>query len=465
MTGVVVVSRLLTEYLEFDVHHSHLLSYGIDLQCHEKLRERSLGPVAAADARIVADTLLEVGAFQPNNVAIFTAAQDPGECGYDGIKRNFVKLAGAAGESGLFVFHFTGHTFQLKGGQWALAPSDYDGKPSNCITARALGEWLTEAGCRAKHVLLTLDCCGGEGTVGIADAVTTTDVAHPSLYVMSAVTANEASHVAEALGNSPFSYFLSRAVKKHTPSRPSAPTFNFPLRKIFDECRQGSVALSTLLVRCEGKGRRLGLVTSPLAPDLQWFEYQSIVFKGAKHDSVDEIDSPAVVVGRFEPLARHYNPRRPASLHVSTTAWLDSLSNHDSPLSLLRDKGLLRDDRALDAALCSMAYSVASLQLACDPASVREPNLFVTGAMEVMGAMDAAVRRVTMGRRTVELCGRFYREALLRQGVDVTLLDELLLRVDGGFDGEQESSLKTKVKGLVFCILCVEVSGNDLVSV
>lgn len=451
MTGVVVMSRQLVEFFEFDARHSHLLSYGIDVQCHEKLRERSLGPVAAADARTVADTLLEAGAFQSDNIAVFTASQNPGECGYDGIRRNFVKLAGAVGESGLFAFHFTGHTLKRKGGQWGLAPFDFDGKSANFITARALGGWLTEAGCRAKHVLFTLDCCGDKGTEGaaggIADALTTTDAAHPSLYVMNALTANETSYVAEALGNSPFSYFLSRAIKKHAPpsSSPPAPMLKFPLKKVFDECRQCSIALSTLLVRCEGTGRRLGLVTSPLEPDLKWFEYQSVVFEGAggKRDSSDEIDSPEV--GRFEPLARHYDPRGPrASLHGSTVAWLDSLSNHDSPLSHLRDRGMLRDDRALDAALCSMAYSVASLQLACDPASVRETNLFVTGAMEVMSAMDLALRRVTLGRMRVELCGRFYREVLARHGVDVTTLDGLLSRVVGGFDGEEESSLQKK---------------------
>lgn len=442
MTSVVVVSRLRTEHLEADVRHSCLLSYGIDVQTQAKSRERSLGPVAAAGARAVAGSLVEAGALQRSAVTFFTAAQNPEECGYEGMKKNFVMLAGAVDENGLFVFHFSGHSFRLKNGQWALAPSDCDGTRTSSVTAHTLSGWLIEADCRAKHVLFTLDCCG-EGAGDIAEALTTTDAAHHSLYVMSAFAANEASCVMEALGTSSFTYCLCYAINKHATRRSSTATSVLPLRKIFDECKQCSVALSTLLVRCEGKGRRLGLVTCTAEPELRWFEYQTVVFSSAS-DPVDETDSSGI--GRFEQLTRHYDPHRPAHLCDSTTGWLRSLTNYDSPLSVLRDRGMLRESRALDAVLCLMAYSVASLQLAGDPSSVREPTLFITGLMEVVSTTDMLLRRLSLSRETVELCGRFYREALACNNVDTTGLDGLLRRILGGFGGDGEASHSQEVR-------------------
>lgn len=423
-----------TECFEYDKDQSCLLSYGIDIQRHAKFGERSLGAAAEAGARAVADSLVELEAFRRDRAAFFAASQNSTECGYEGIKRNFVKLAGATGEQGLFVFHFTGHTFQLKNGQRALAPADCDGTSSTCITARALSAWLTEADCRSKHVLITLDCCGEGPAAGIADALTTTDAAHPSLYVACASTANETSHVIEALGASPFAYCLCSAIKKQTaPSH--ARTATFPLKKVFDQCKQCSVAFSSLLVRCEGKGRRLGLVTRVAEPELKWFDYKATLF-GSSRKWADECDSSQI--GRFELLTRNYDSRKPVQLHPGTVEWLDSLLDYDSPLLVLRDKGTLRDARALDALLSLLMYSVASIQVACDPTSVLEPNLFIAGMMQVMGIVDMAIRRVTMSRRVVELCGKFYREVLQCHGVETAAFDALLGRVIETFGEEQE---------------------------
>ena len=229
------------EKVEFDTTQSHLVSFAIDYQSHEKFKAKTLDHTVVNDAKLVLKTFVQIGSVTEGNTTLHVASKNPEDCTFEGVRRCFIDAAKSVGAEGMFVFHFSGHGIRI-GDDHALAPSDFDCSDRTCITASVLNNWLTEASCKAKHVLFTLDCCYAGG---IGDALTTI-ILHSSLFVMCACTANETSRLIGPLEHSVFSYFLADAMRKET-SDPQ----KLPLYKILTECRTCCKALSSLLVKYE----------------------------------------------------------------------------------------------------------------------------------------------------------------------------------------------------------------------
>ena len=365
------------ERLEFDPAQSHLIGFAINYQSDEKFKARTLGQSVVNDARLISKTFVHVGSLPSSNATVFEAKEIFNNCTFEGMRRCFVQTARSVGKDGLFVFHFSGHGIRFGEDQWGMAPSDFDYTGRNYVTASVLNDWLIEADCKAKHVLFTLDCCYAGG---IAEALTSTDIAHRSLFVVSACTANESSYVVGTLGNSVFSYFLSYAMKKSTQETDAVqgtPRF-IALQKIFTECQFCSEALSSLLVKyVDGR-----LHPSGTHPDIQTFGTAV-----TKPIALEETDSPQV--GRFNYVVRHYDRQSPiCSLHRVTDMWLDNLRHPEGPLTRLQSRGLLNRKEVLLTALCSLMYSVGSFQLHHSPATVSDVNTFITAYLTVASVID-----------------------------------------------------------------------------
>ena len=375
-----VVVENLAERLEFDPAQSHFIGFAINYQSDEKFKARTLDQSVVYDAKLISKTLVHVGSLPSSNATVFEAKAIFNNCTFEGMRRCFVQTARSVGKDGLFVFHFSGHGIQVGEDQWGMAPSDFDYTGRTYVTASVLNDWLIEANCKAKHVLFTLDCCYAGG---IAEALTSTDIAHRSLFVVSACTANESSYAVGTLGNSVFSYFLSYAMEKitqETDAVQGTPRF-IALQKIFTECQFCSEALSSLLVKyADGK-----LHLSGTHPDIQTFG--PAVKKPIPLEEIEETDSPRV--GRFNYVVRHYNSQSPIySLHRATDMWLDNLRHPEGPLSILESRGLLDRKEVLLTALCSLMYSVGSFQLHHSPATVSDVNTFITAYLTVASVID-----------------------------------------------------------------------------
>ena len=362
--------------LEFDPAQSHFIGFAINYQSNETFKARTLGQSVVNDARLISKTFVHVGALPLSNATVFEAKETFDNCTFEGMRKRFIQTAKSVGKDGLFVFHFSGHGIQMGEDKWGMAPSDFDRTERNYVTASVLNDWLTKARCKAKHVLFTLDCCHAGG---IAEALTSTDIAHRSLFVVSACTANESSYVVGTLENSVFSYFLSYAMKKSTQETDAVRgTSSIALQKIFAECHFCSEALSSLLVKYQNGS----LPHSGMHPDIKTFGPAM-----TKQITLEETDGPQV--GRFNYVVRHYDRQSPiCSLDTATYMWLDSLLHPEGPLSRLQSRGLLDRKEVLLTALCSLMYSVGSFQLHQSPATASHVNTVILAYVSVASVID-----------------------------------------------------------------------------
>ena len=377
-----------TEKVEFDTSQSYMVSFAINYQSHERFRARTLGRSVVNDAKLVSDTFVQIRVVPPNNATVHVAAEEPIDCTFEGMKRRFVDKAKSVGAEGVFLFHFSGHGIRM-GDQWGLAPSDFNYTETTYVTARVLNDWLTEADCKAKHVLFTLDCCYAGG---VADALTT-GISHRSLFVVSACTANESSYVVGTLGNSVFSYCLAKAMSKETREPRS-----LPLHNILTECRTCSKALSSLLVKYNTPG---SFSSCQIDPEIAFAD-------------CDETDGPSYF-GRCLYVTKHYDfDAGVLPLHEETKKWLSSIIES---LTLLHDRGLLTG-KVLITAVCSIMMSIASIQLAFQPDTVSHPNTFITAFLNMASLFDLHCPGADITIVHFELGWGFYDYVLEKNAID-----------------------------------------------
>eukprot|EP00731_Ephydatia_muelleri_P010270 Em0005g856a len=331
-----------TEKVEFDTTQSHLVGFAIDYQSNGKCK--SLGRPVVNDAKLVSNTFVEIGAVPEGNTTIHVASENLKELG---------------------------HGVELGGDQWGLVPSDFDRSERTCITASVLNDWLTEANCKAKHVLFALDCCHAGG---IGRALNTANLQlHRSLFVVSACTANETSYDAPTLGHSPFSYFFADAMRKKT----SDPR-KLPLCNIMTECRAQEV----------------------------------------NDDETDGVPK----LGRFEYLTKHFDRKAPmVPLHAKTKRWLKTIVES---IIILHDRGLLKAE-VLNTAVCSVMMSIASYELAFQRDAVSQPNAFIIAFLEMVSLFDFPDVEVTIDHFIKE-GWRYYDNVLQKNAVNDASIKALL---------------------------------------
>ena len=390
-----------TEKVEFDTTQSHLVGFAIDYQSNGK--SKSLGCPVVNDAKLVSKTFVEIGAVPKGNTTILVASENLKDCTFEGMKRGFVYVAKCVEAEGMFVFYFCGHGVELGDDQWGLAPSDFDRSERTCITASVLNDWLTEANCKAKHVLFALDCCHAGG---IGHALTTNIPLHRSLFVVSACTANETSYDAPTLGHSTFSYFLADAMRKKTSDPRKLPLYN-----ILTECRTCCAALSSLLVKYEAPGK---VSSCQMDPEITFTE-------GAQEVNDDETDG-VPKLGRFEYLTKHFDRKAPmVPLHAKTKTWLKTIVES---IIILHDRELLKA-KVLNTAVCSVMMSIASYELAFQRDTVSQPNAFIIAFLEMVSLFDFPDVEVTIDHFIKE-GWRYYDDVLQKNAVNDASIKALL---------------------------------------
>ena len=139
-----------------------------------------------------------------------------------------------------------------------------------------------------------------------------------------------------------------------------------PINDIYQDCKRLSFALSSLLVGVKKDQR--GIMKAhdqySINPELAHFDEPSV-----------RMDS--VAGGWRETVLRLYNDSQPRpDLHPDCLAWLDKKCEVGEPIDLLHKRELL-SDRVLDAAVCSIMLSFASIQFLINQKLRGEPNLFV----------------------------------------------------------------------------------------
>ena len=191
-----------------------------------------------------------------------------------------------------------------------------------------------------------VDCCHAGGIAAKLSRFSNLPV-KGNLFVLSACTANEETLVIGALKHSIFTYFLSQAILKLCDKTSG----EIPLKTIFNECHACSKAFSSLMIMYDTESEDLTM--KRMQPQMSVITPQSL-----------RVESDGRI-NRFQYVMELHDRSKPTlALEERTIAHISEWVSPDGALCELDKRNLLLDGRVLDAALCSMMYSVACIIIA-----------------------------------------------------------------------------------------------------
>ncbi len=391
------------------------------------------------------------------HICLFTATKDEDLCTFEGMRKSFQEIAGDVGENGLFIFQFSGHGLNLEkrsSGQFGLVPADFDETMATFITGSVLNQWLIDSKCKARHVVFILDCCyagglGNDVTAGVPNL-------RSGLYVLSASTAFEASLVIQPLGNSLFTYFLAYAIRKFR-----FVTGTLPISRIFDECRELCIAVSSLMVSYHGP--HCGLQFDKFRPELQFFDVTTGSTLGNRVSTWIEESLGGSSIGaqphqraylfsKFSFALKYYKTQKwwmwwrekGHDLSELCRNWLEFTSGSLSPLSELASRGLLNNE-VLRAAVCLVMWSIASIEVAAKHhKSAIDPNMFLVGFLYTAAALDS-FQSSPLTLNDLEEAWGFYQAVVEKHDLDDSKLRKIHKTIERDLEAEKEKETE-KVK-------------------
>ena len=406
----VVISNEPANFLSFNPLESYLVCYGIDLQTSPNYSNHTLPPTTVAGTQQLMDALVNTGMIPKSNTSLYAASKDIEQCKIRGMKRVFQDCARKVGQNGIFVFVFSGHGIKIQNSEWALAPADFDyTQYATFLTSHALGQWLSEVNCNAMHTLFILDCCY---TGGIASTLTEfSDLpVKGSLSVLSACTANQSSVIIASLGASIFTFFLSHAISTLCKSgKPNS--VEFPLKTIFSECHVCSKALSSLIITSsETNGIRV-METEPTVAVV--YPNSEIAAKGERRNRIESDFSEVKGFQYAHELYDHTSGAPLLPVDEKTRSMIRVWHSPNGPLHELNKRHLLRG-QLLNAALCSMMHSIATIELSCDAShsKVTEVNFSITAFIQVATALSEIVKDLVIPNHIFFQSWLYYLKAL-----------------------------------------------------
>ena len=136
-----------------------------------------------------------------------------------------------------------------------------------------------------------------------------------------------------------------------------------------------------------------------------------------KPDGDEFLDEPdEMVVGRFEFVNQLFDgDKQKPSLDHTTHAWLKTLTK--GPLIELEQRRVLQE-KVLDAALCSIMYSIASIEIVFNSKNVANPNHFLIAFMHAVATLDLLKQGVKVSVNQLVQSWGFYHEVLVKNKVN-----------------------------------------------
>ena len=401
--------------LKFDPAKSRAVCVGIDKQQNQKFLGNSLGDVATKSALLLGESFVTNMGMQKERVHVYTTTNTPTPqlCTKEAIKALIFNYAREVEEDGMFVFYFSGYMLVFKTvigkDEWVhvLAPGDFVvGDVKTGITADNFVEWIRDANCKARNILVILDCCHAGG---IGERITAAvDTIKPQLHVMCACAAEETTPPMNVLGNSIFCYFLLHVLNKHQPKG------KFVLNENMGEITELCQSFSSLLMTYSSE--RGGL----LMPALFKPEVYSVI-----HGSDDGIDS-SDGFHNLKMLFDFYDiDARKPSLHQVAIQWLKSRAVQDS-LRLLLSLEPPRQS-LYDGILCALFYSVSCIHLAYDRTHITERNLFITAAISIVSAIGFSYSEASITIEQLRLGLQYYYLPIKSAGISIGSIAKLFI--------------------------------------
>ena len=407
--------------LEYNPNRSYALCVGIDKQLDDRFSGKSLGYIAAKDAISMGEALIADMGLPRERVDVYTSQDVPFLCKKGALSTLFVNYARKVEEGGIFIFHFSGHGILISDtgdkSQWVLAPADFSGDINTGISGNDLLRFLEISECRARHVLIILDCCyaGGVGRQ-VASSENIMRV-KPGVYVMCACAAREISLALAALGNSIFTFFLLHYFEKdHKKGR-------LEVKAVMTDVSEMCRCFSSLMLRYTEKDGLRSAMMQPQVDTLAVIEIGTL--------TIDDTDS-----NRFSLLFSLYDRTLPKpSLHKAAEQWLKSSSVQDAietlytrmPLSLPLQDGVV----------CAMAYSMACLHLENDRSHIVERNFIITVIILVLSAVGFKIPDINLPVSSLKMVLKYYYKPIYTLGIRADPLVQLWSDICSSESGQE----------------------------
>ena len=430
-----VISSQSPASLDFVPQESRMVAYGInEFVGPEATRPKNLGPMVGWDTLHACDAFFETGVIPSENVSSYVSsmASQIAKCTLKEMELTVRKEAAKVGPNGIFVLYYAGYGFrqsqkwvQTSTQVYTLTPVEFDSSNSDTfLTGEVLCEWLIGANCKAKSVLIILDCSYASGiadsfVLDFADCDTSACL-QADLYVLASSTEQQTSIVIPGLGHSIFTYFLSHAMKTKIPTPASLTSGKFPMQAIFDECRVCCESLTSLIFK---------------------YEEGQVVMEKATPQRIRVVDDGE----DFEFIAKYCSGRPEPRLFPNFLTWLISVTNpQTTPLKPLIDRKLLDSHNNMLRAVVAITVSTAAaFQLQDDESTANDPDTFLvafsTSATSILNIIERLTRKrleVTHDdmRCSLSLYTNMIRQSagpgLLPSSVDVTELMKLQVLMD-----------------------------------
>ena len=401
--------------LEFDPGKSRAICVGIDKQQHHKFLGNNLGIIAAKNAALLGESFVTNMGMDKERVHIYTSDGVPELCKKEAIKALVLNYAREVEEDGVFVFYFSGHVVVYKGlddkDDWVhvLVPADFAGDVVSGITADDFVNWVQQAKCKARHILIILDCCYAGG---IGKKITSTVDIRSQIHVMCACAAREVTLPMNVLGSSIFCYFLLHVLKKQQPRG------KFALDEAMDEIAELCQSFSSLLM-CYSSERGGLLKPALIQPEMHSSGNDEI-----DTDGCDDSNDSHKLNKLF---ALYDRQARKPSIHLVARQWLRSRVVQDSLKALLTINPI--PESLYNGILCALFYSVSCIHLAYDRTHITERNLFITVAISIMSAIGYGYPDVTVTEEQLMLGLKFYYLPINSAGISTNSIERLFMEL------------------------------------
>ena len=396
-------STLLPSVIRFKSSQSYFFGYAIVSDPVRALNHQ--------DVRTVAKCLISNEVVPEDNALTYA---DNSSCDYTATRlaKAFKSQASNVESEGIFIFYYSGPGHDVGQQCWSLASSDFDARDQTThITAGTITSWLVEAACKAKHVLVILNCSHGGASIAAALTDNTKNSSGLSTCVLS--TNGDPPSLFTSLETSATSHFLCAAITKmHVGSG------LLKLTNLYNLTAQSCEAFFKLIVSYNPAAKRLDLHDAhPTIAALGKPQVVSIM-------PTEENDGPP---GMMQFLTEYFHDgMKGTPLHYYSYDWLQWAGNVDSsPLADLLQLGVLHDE-VVCAVICAMMYTLASVQVAFEPVDVDSSNRLLMAFTAVAATVSTIARdSAELNEQHFRLAWRSYCETVESYGLAVPRIRSL----------------------------------------
>ena len=394
-----LISKEPPECISYEPTNSFFLGLGI---------ENSTAPVEQ-DVKSIAECVSRT-VLPRSNVSVKVTSSNAMACVASQIAKEFKRQASQVRRDGIFMFYYAGAVVQISEDRYSLVSSDFDsGDHSTFITAETLVSWLKDIQSEAKEVLMIFSCQFADK---IASAFYKNLLQSINISAIALPVANAQTTILSPLKCSTCNYFLCQAI-----NTTFASSGIFQLKRIYDKTVTCCGAFSELIVTYDPVLKCLNRqICEPTLAATRKPQYISRILEG------DEVDGGRVP-GNLSFLAKHFirgvtGPSNASFLHHYVDVWLQSAENLETgPLAVLRHVNALSEE-VISAVVCVLMSSLASIQVAFEPASAGSTNLVIIAFMRVSATVTSMCPEASVGAEHFKLSCQCYSQVLSACGLD-----------------------------------------------